>query len=143
MTMHDEDWSTGLPQLISQQRGLTLIEILIATVIIGILAAVAIPSYTSYSRRAARAEAIAFMLDIAQKNERYYTSQGSYCVSDTTCPWLSPPPELTKYTFTVNSSGQIKATPTGGYSDDDCGDLSITPAGVKASSLGTVAQCWR
>ena len=61
-----------------KQSGFTLIEIMITVAIVGILAAVALPSYTSYVARGKRAEVRANMLEAAQFMERYYSTNFRY-----------------------------------------------------------------
>src|SRR6266850_427170 len=58
--------------------GFTLIELMITVAVIAILGGIAYPSYQAYIRRAARAEARAAILDIAQKQERYFSSNNGY-----------------------------------------------------------------
>lgn len=58
--------------------GFTLIELLIAIAIVGILAAVAVPSYQDYMVRARRSAAESFMLEIANKQQQYLMDARTY-----------------------------------------------------------------
>src|SRR5689334_7498578 len=62
-----------------RQAGFTLMEMMIVVVIIGILSAVAIPSFRSYIQRSRTAEAYAFLGEIRQRQEAYRAEFGQYC----------------------------------------------------------------
>ncbi len=62
----------------SNKSGFTLIEVLIVVAILGILAAIAIPSYTKYITSSRRADGQVALLEAAQKMERYFTNNNTY-----------------------------------------------------------------
>ena len=59
-------------------RGFTLIDVMVAVVIVGILAAIAYPSYQHAVRKTRRAEARAALMQIMQQEERYYSHATTY-----------------------------------------------------------------
>ena len=62
----------------SKQQGFTLIELMIAVAIAGILAVLAVPSYQSFIVRGNRAAAQAFMMDVASREKQYLLDARSY-----------------------------------------------------------------
>ena len=59
-------------------RGVTLLELMIVVVIIGILTAIAYPNYREFAARAKRNEARALLLEIATVEERFYLQNSRY-----------------------------------------------------------------
>lgn len=72
------------------QKGVTLVELLVVIGIIAILAAVAVPSYIGYQKRAARTEAYANLEAIRVLEEQYFAQNGSYAPSAGTCAKDNP-----------------------------------------------------
>ncbi len=140
----------------ARQSGVTLVELLSVVLIIGILAALVIPSYQESVRKARRADGQAVMLELAQWMERFYTENGRYDQDragnavGTVVPasLLSAPKEggVVHYNLAVGNLAQltftITATPANAQLGDKCGNLTLTQSGVKGVSKSTVAQCW-
>lgn len=139
----------------SSQRGFTLIELMITVAIVGILAAIAYPSYSSYVLRGYRSEGISMLTDAVARMERYYAQNNSYAAADpgvlgftngdatnktkvyysaSKRYQLTMASAATTYTFTV--------TPIAPQDKDPCKVLTIDQAGTKASS-GTATNCFK
>ncbi len=65
-----------------KQSGFTIVEIMIVMAIIGIIASIAIPSYTDYLQKAASAEATSTLADMRIQMEQYYQDNRTYAGSD-------------------------------------------------------------
>lgn len=99
------------------QKGFTLIELMIALVVIGVLAAVGYPAYQDYVIRGSLAEGTASLADAKIKMEQYFQDNRTYAGANTTLPACSL---VTKYfrlacgdlsidTFTITATGQGNA----------------------------------
>jgi len=63
-------------------RGLTLIELLMVILIVGILAAIAVPTYSNYMMRARRADAKTALEQVRAAQEMWRAEKGNYAVDD-------------------------------------------------------------
>ncbi|MCC4862449.1 type IV pilin protein [Vibrio splendidus] len=111
-------------------RGMTLIELLIAVAIVGILGAIAYPSYTSHVIKAHRVTAIADMTKIQLEMETLYTgnyaSAAENIISGGTCLFCDT--DTSRYTLAISASSTtytIQAEPLSQQVNDGCLD-SIT-----------------
>jgi type IV pilus assembly protein PilE len=138
-----------------RQRGVTLIELLVAVVIVGILGMIAYPSYTSHLVKSRRAQATACLQEAAQYMERFYTTNLRYDQTATTSIAVSLPTTACiqdlngRYVLSIASVSAnafaLKATPQGAQAtaDTQCGTLGLSQAGTKTiTGTGTVAACW-
>ena len=137
----------------NRSRGFTLIELLITIVIIGILAAVAYPSYVQHVVKAKRSAAQSFILEVASRQEQYNLDARQYASTMTILGATSIPAEVSSsYTVTLaadNSAAPptytVTATPISSQLSQDakCASLTINQSGIKGiSGTGTVATCW-
>jgi type IV pilus assembly protein PilE len=63
------------------KKGITLIELLVVIVIVGILAAIAVPVYTNYMQRARRADAKTALEQLRAAQEMYRAERGNYSLN--------------------------------------------------------------
>ncbi len=121
-------------------KGFTLVELMIVIAILGILGSVAYPSYLSHVKKANRADGIDSLLALAGRMEEYYMNNDTYV--DATVTNVNSSDGL--YTLSITTATAfaytITATPVGG--DSYCGNLTLNSLGVKGTSAGTVADCW-
>lgn len=156
---------------VAPSRGFTLLELMITVVIVGILAAVAYPSYTAYVARGHRTQVKAQLASAQQWMERFFSER--YVYGDSATPTAntafanqgfaqSPPvgEGAARYTLAVvvADSGQtytVTATRAGSMANDECGNPTVTNAGVKgvvagsfsttryADAAAAMDACWR
>src|SRR5665647_1348196 len=124
---------------------------MIVVAVIGILAAVALPSYTQYVLKSHRSSAITGVLDVASREARYYTTNNTYTNSLTALGYASDPMPLIDssnhyYDLSVTAANStsftVNAAPTGNQMNDTCGIFNYTDLGVKNVSSGTLRECW-
>ena len=128
-------------------RGITLMELMIVVVIVGIMAAIAYPNYRDFAARAQRNEAKAILLEIAQNQERYYlqnndygtlselgygadtitTDTGSYQVT------INPPPDASNFRA-------VASYQKGGAEAGKCATFTIDGRGAQTSLPRD--DCW-
>lgn len=144
-------------------RGFTLLELMIVVAIVGIIAAIAFPSYQQSVMRANRTDAKAFLSEVASKQEAFFADRRRYADSlddlgyvaalcyaggdntfgcgtsvatatySMTISAFAPPANPTSYTVT--------ATAVGRQTGDKCGNFSLNSAGNKTVT-GTATDCW-
>lgn len=131
-------------------RGFTLIELMIVLAIVGILSAIAYPSYAEYTRRGYRADARAGLLQAQQWLERASTATGNYPAAlPSALTWATDGTKRYLISYTPVgapvASFTLTATRRGAQADDRCGDFTLTNTGVRnAINLNgmSAAECW-
>ncbi len=147
MTMHS-----------SRQFGFTLIELMIAVLVVGVLMAIAYPSYQNHAIKTRRAAAAACTVQVAQFMERFRATNLSYLDSSGNAPTAAAIAAAVpcigdqggQYTIGLAAGTKameysITAAPQGRQQKDTkCGTLALNQAGLKSVSVtGTsVSTCW-
>jgi len=128
-----------------RQAGFTLIELLVAVAIVGILAAIAYPSYQDQVRKSRRAEAQSFLMAVAARQQQFLLDTRAYALSVAAIGIPIPAAVSSHYTLGIAVAAgppptyTVTATPSGTQAYESCGTLSIDQAGAKTASTG---GCW-
>jgi type IV pilus assembly protein PilE len=141
-------------------KGFTLMELLIAMLIVGILTAIAYPSYTDYVTRARRGDGQAALLNLATRMERFYSENSTYQTAtigtgtNTDVLSISTSPEgwySLSITGASASGYTLRATPLNSQATTDtrCQSLTINNLGAKGITTGpagvptgSLSRCW-
>lgn len=125
--------------------GFTLIELMIAVVIVAVLAAIAIPSYQDQVRKSRRAEALRVIGEIRMAQERWRADRPTYgTLADVGNPGAGSP--YYTYTVTGNTATAYTITATAvagkGQDKDKQGGTSCTPMTINQAVTKSPAACW-
>ena len=150
--------SKGLSNI--RSAGFTMIEMMITIAIVGILAAIAYPSYTKSTLKTRRSDAAATALTIQVAQEKFRGSCAFYAQSLGTSNSCGTTAALSTvkapsvsgegyYTMSITANSatgnayEIKATATGGQAaDTDCTALTLTFNSTNPTGLKAPAACW-
>ena len=129
-------------------RGITLIELMIVVVIVGLLAVVAYPNYRDFAARAKHNEAKAALLQIATNQERFYLQNNTYTCDMTRLGFSAGAGFVTdsgSYTVDVTDCNANNFTAQAVYNNadaeaDKCSTFQIDGRSVKTSA--PLADCW-
>lgn len=132
--------------------GFSLIELMIVVAVIGILAAIAIPSYQDHIRKGKRAAAKSVLSDLANRQQAYLTDKRSYATSLTSLvsSFAAPSEIASDYTFAVTADNtlspptfSVAATPISTMMlADSCGTSASVPLALSQAGTKSPAGCW-
>jgi type IV pilus assembly protein PilE len=153
--------AAGGAVIVDRSRGFSLVELMIALLIVAVLTSIAVPSYRQYVLRSHRAEAKTALLNVAAAQERFYLQNNTYTTDLTSAPAATPPglgqadydaasgvqTENGWYTIAVTAANatafSVTATAIGAQaSDAKCTTFTLTSAGVKSATGSASAECW-
>ena len=131
---------------VRRSRGFTLVELIVALVVAGILASVAMVSYRSFTLEARRATATTALTDAASRQEQFYLNNKTY--TQDVAGGLNVPTTVDggHYDLSVDAPTAacpiarcyvLRARPQGSQTQDDCGQLTYGSDGDRAP-----AGCW-
>ena len=150
----------------TEMGGFSLIELMVVVAIFGLLIAIALPSYTAYIAKAHRTDAKNALLDLANREERYYSVNNAYTAnltllgypasglnSNGDLPITSASSSSSYYTMNVSvlpttlasgvtvSTYTAVAAATGTQTSDACGSYQLDNTGKETVSTSAV-NCW-
>lgn len=147
---------------VKRERAFTLIEVIVAMVVVAILASIAYPSYMESVRKAKRAEGRAALMQLMQQEERYFTQNNTYIAFSSASTdaaekmfrWYSgATPATSAYEITAQACSAdvlqncvvLTAKPgtakvDGKFEDTVCGELSLDSRGTLGAAA---AECWK
>jgi len=134
-----------------KQSGVTLIELMVVAVIMGILVGISVPAFKGYVLRSHRADAQAALLNIASRQERFLAQRNTYTLEiaatnnglglgTTTSPEGYYNLRVTACGTGIDVCYLLTASAVGSQTGDaDCLDITLDSLGVKS---GTTDECW-
>jgi type IV pilus assembly protein PilE len=132
-----------------KHSGFTLMELMIVVAIIGIISAIAFPSYNSYMKKSRRADAKVGLSKLADKQERFYLQENIYATTTAALGLANPVVSKEGYYNITVSAGAgtagfiLSAAAVGAQTSDtttsagDCTTMTLSSTGAR-----TPVDCW-
>jgi type IV pilus assembly protein PilE len=139
---------------LTKAKGFTLIELMIVVVILGVIAAIALPAYQGYAQRARRADAKTSLLELQMAMEKWRANNPTYTTDMTDLGYAGATNQASKegyYTLDIPSAASaagytLTAAINNGTAQngDGCGTFTITVSngGEDYTAGGNDSDCW-
>lgn len=135
------------------ERGFTLVEVMIVVALLGIITAIALPSYQTYVQKSRRSDARAALMEAANRQQQFLLTRGTFTTNMQDLGYPADPARSPDgfYTFdAAQCAGTaltrcfvLTATPFGGQAADaGCTTFSINAQGNRTASGRDAATCW-
>ncbi len=147
--------------------GFTLVELMVTVMIVGVLAAIAVPSYQKQVLKSRRTDAKTALLDLATREERYYSTHNAYTSAPANLGYSGTFPVSVGsgyYNININVCTTASGTPPCGTDagtgtsfsatatalnnqtkDTTCGNFGLDSTGLQSvtgSASATPSTCW-
>lgn len=138
----------------AKSKGFTLIELMIVVVVLGVLAAIALPAYQDYTKRARRADAKTSLLELQMAMEKWRANNPSYTTDMTDLGYAGASNQPSKegyYILDIPSATSAAGytltaaiNPATAQKGDDCGTFTVTVStgGESYTAAGNDNNCW-
>lgn len=135
-------------------QGFTLVEVMIVVALLGILTAIALPSYNSYVQKSRRSDARAALMDAANRQQQFILNRSTFTTNMQDLGYATDPARSPDGFYTIDAAQcaggvaltrcyVLTATPVGSQlGDTACTSFTLSSAGAKAATGPSAATCW-
>lgn len=134
-----------------KKNGFTLIELMVTVLIVGVLASISIPTYQNFTMKTRRTEGKSLIMDIMQRQEKYYNENNTYTTNLTQLGYPTTIVLSDKGYYAVTATAAIDGITNNviltadpkdtQVKDTECGSYILNSTGLKTTST-SLKECW-